>query len=79
MFHFIIGAVDDDLVIEYFVDGDPTARVVHADETTLEALAVLAGIFPSKGQARKNGLAGDVPAGITLQGTKKKKFWVWRN
>jgi len=43
----------------------------------LETLAAEAGVFPSKGRARKNGFCGPIPHGISFLGTKKKRFWVW--
>lgn len=78
MTHVTIG-VDEDLVLDHFwnpnTDGD---LLFNAKIETLEDLAVLAEIFPSKGQARKNGVTGEIPFGIHLLGTKKKKVWVWR-
>jgi len=47
------------------------------DVSDLETLAVLAGVFPSKRKARKSGLCGVIPFGISLIGTKRNRFWVW--
>lgn len=46
-------------------------------ETTVEALAVIAGVFKSKGEARRNNFAGPIPFGFHCLGTKKKWFFVW--
>lgn len=77
--HVSIG-VDEDLVQNHFwnpqEDGD---LILNPDITSLEELAVLVGIFPSKGQARKNGMMNSIPYGINLLGTKKNKVWVWRS
>lgn len=78
MTHVSIG-VDEDLVLDHF--WNPTEDGIlflHADISTMEDLAVLVEIFPSKGQARKNGMTGEIPFGIWLLGTKKKRVWVWR-
>ena len=78
MTHVSIG-VDEDLVLDHF--WNPTEDGIlffNAEIETLEELAVLVEIFTSKGQARKNGVTGEIPFGIHLLGTKKKKVWVWR-
>ena len=56
---------------------DGFEEVVHLEAQDMETLAVEAGVFPSKGQARKNGFKGSVPWGLNLFGTKKRAFWVW--
>lgn len=43
----------------------------------MEALAAMSGVFPSRGQARKNGFAGPIPHGLELWGTNQHTFWVW--
>ena len=45
--------------------------------TSMEAVAVEAGIFASRGQARKAGFTGSIPHGVGLYGTKHKRAWVW--
>lgn len=78
MIHVSIG-VDEDLVMDHFWDSTTDGDLfLNPEISTLEDLAVLAEIFPSKGQARKNGVLGEIPFGINLLGTKKKKVWVWR-
>lgn len=75
--HFVVGHLDEDLTVDYFLDGDrETVRRFPAG-TTLEVLAVEAGIFPSLTQARKNGMCGEIPYGVRLCGTRRKPFWVW--
>ena len=56
---------------------DPDDEIVPIETDDLAALAFEADVFPSRGQARKNGLGGAVPHGLFLFGTKKKRFWVW--
>jgi len=60
--------------VELVFDGEP---FLESEATQLEELAVLAGIFPSKGRARKNGFSGPIPHGLECLGTKKKWLWVW--
>lgn len=55
----------------------PPINLVFSQAQNLEALAVEAGLFPSKGQARKNGFSGPFPWGLRLLGTKHRRFWVW--
>jgi len=52
-------------------------EVVEIEATDLAVLAVEARVFPSRGQARKNGLGGPIPHGVHFLGTKKRRFWVW--
>lgn len=79
MTHVSIG-VDEDLVLDHFWNpNDDGILFFNAEISSMEELAVLAGIFPSRGQARKNGMTGEIPKGIWLLGTKKKKVWVWRS
>ena len=52
-------------------------RIVRVQSDDLSAMAVEAGLFPSKGQSRKNGLGGPAPHGLHLIGTRKRRFWVW--
>jgi len=74
MQHFVIGKIDEDLLIDFF---DPNFTMIEAK--SMEELFVIAGVFKSKGDARKNGFSGDIPDGIHLLGTKKTKFWIWKN
>ncbi len=85
MKHFVIGPVDEDLISTHFLcecvsldcEGCYSYEAERISAETLEELFVLAGIFKSKGQARKNNFSGEIPEGINMLGTKKKKFWVW--
>lgn len=45
-------------------------------DANMETLAQIAGVFPSKGQARKAGFSGPIPEGRNLWGTSTT-FWVW--
>ena len=56
---------------------DPADEIIFTVATDLAELAVLTGIFPSKSRARKNGLHGPIPHGLSWIGTKKKRFFVW--
>jgi len=56
---------------------DGTEEIVVHDHDDLAAMAAEAGVFKSKGEARKNGLGGPCPNGLWLLGTKKRRFWVW--
>jgi hypothetical protein len=79
MFFVIIGGdlnpTDKD--ISNFLCPEPVDQIFKIDNTSLEELACMSGIFNSKGLARKNGLFGDIPHGISFIGTKKRRFWVW--
>ena len=46
-------------------------------EANLESLAVLAGHFASKADARAAGIEGSIPHGVELIGNLSKTFWVW--
>jgi len=46
-------------------------------EATVEAMAVAAGVFPSRSQARRAGFSGAAPWGLELLGTNQRTFWVW--
>jgi hypothetical protein len=81
--HFIVcpdvldgGLTDRDIDL-IFGPLEPHDHVQTIEADDLAAVAVQAGVFPSRGQARKNGLGGPVPHGVHLLGTKKRKFWVW--
>lgn len=52
-------------------------RITEPRDASMEALAAMAGVFPSRGQARKNGFAGPVPHGLELWGTSQRTFWCW--
>ena len=52
-------------------------EILVVDHDDLATMAVAAGLFPSKGQSRRNGLAGPAPHGLHQIGTKKRRFWVW--
>ena len=56
---------------------DGTEEIVNLEHDDLAVMAVEAGVFGSKGQARKNGLGGPCPTGLWQFGTKKRRFWVW--
>jgi hypothetical protein len=56
---------------------DPLEEIIEVQSADLAAMAVEAGIFPSKGQSRKSGLGGPAPHGLHMIGTKKRRFWVW--
>lgn len=53
-------------------------KELPSEVSTMDELAVLIGIFPSKNQARKNNCIGEIPIGITEAGTKSKKIWIWK-
>ena len=55
----------------------PLDKVIKVQIDDLASMAVEAGLFPSKGQSRKNGLHGPAPHGLHQIGTKKRRFWVW--
>ena len=56
-------------------DSEPCASLF--EEARMEDLAVLSGLFKSKGDARKNGFSGPIPWGLNLLGTKRRRVWVW--
>ena len=51
---------------------------VLPENTSLEELMVIGGVFKSRGESRKNGFSGPIPDGCNLLGTKKNKFWCWK-
>ena len=69
------GVTDRDIVVVLHPESFDEVECIEAED--LAMLAVAAGIFASRSQARKNGLAGPIPHGLHLFGTKKKRFWVW--
>ena len=81
LFHFVVereeNVVSDrdiELVFGPVATGEAIVRVETDD---LAFMAVEAGVFPSRGQARKSGLEGPAPHGLHQIGTQKKRFWVW--
>jgi len=56
---------------------DGTEHIVNLEHDDLAVMAVEAGVFESRGQARKSGLGGPCPTGLWQFGTKKRRFWVW--
>ena len=56
---------------------DGTEEFVTVETDDLAAMATQAGVFNSRGEARRNGLVGPCPTGVWLFGTKKRRFWVW--
>ena len=81
IFHFVVENPDfpvSDRDIEcIFGPMGSAEQIVKVQTDDLAAMAVEAGLFPSKGQSRKNGLHGSAPHGIHQIGTKKRRFWVW--
>lgn len=81
--NFIVnhGQVTDDDVAAMFGDFDGVIDeiddIIFSDATDLADLAVEVGLFPSKTRARKNGLHGPIPHGLSWIGTKKRRFFVW--
>ena len=83
----IIGEIDDDLILNHLVEETendiPTLESLgilkRLNVSLIEELAVELKMQPSLTQARKNGMSGEIPVGISQQGTKKKKVWVWRS
>ena len=81
MLHFVVdddqnpvSSEDIELVVGILNNDEEIVRVQSDD---LSAMAADAGVFPSRGQARKNGLGGPAPQGVNRIGTKKRRFWVW--
>ncbi len=72
--NFVVGWVDEDLVRDSFDEN----AICLPQTTTMEELFVINGIFPSKGQSRKNGISGPIPFGVNLMGSKRRRFYVWR-
>jgi hypothetical protein len=52
-------------------------RVTNPRDACMEALGARSRVFPSKGQARKNGFAGPVPHGLEVFGAGGSSFFVW--
>jgi len=82
MFHFVIVGTgnfirNEDLVHVFGTSSHQTEHLEFIETDDLAIMAVKAGIFPSKNQAKKNGLRGPAPSGLHWIGTKKKRFWVW--
>ena len=81
MLHFVVitpdcpvSERDIELIFGPLIEGEQIVKVQSDD---LASMAVEAGVFPSKGQSRKNGLDGPAPHGLHQIGTKKRRFWVW--
>ena len=80
MIHFVVEnghlVREDDIKLVFgpLEDVDEVRRILDED---LAAMAVEAGVFSSKSQARKNGFHGPAPHGLHRMGTKKRRFWVW--
>ena len=74
MLNFIVGSCCDPCVVEYIFGNE---HVLHFESNDLAEMAVVAGVFKSKGQARKAGMMGPAEHGLNLYGTKKNKFWVY--
>lgn len=60
----------------FWTEGEINKRL---DCHTLEELGVELGLFKNKSDARKNGMSGPIPVGISETGTKKRKVLVWRH
>ncbi len=74
--HFLVNnllVINEDLCDIVF-DGESFNDMSEAD---LEGLALIAGVFKSKGEARRNNFCGPIPFGFHCLGTKKKWFFVW--
>ncbi len=74
----VVIGVDKDLIDNYFYEPVDGELFVLDNSTKLEDLAVLANIFPSKNQARKNGWSGELSVGIHCKSTKKNWVWWWK-
>jgi len=63
----------------FFGPMEAEEAIVFTPAQDMESLAVLAGLFSSKGQARRNGFRGPVPHGLGWYGFRKphRRFWVW--
>lgn len=69
--------VSDDEIFDNMIVNPEIDQVFKIECSNLETLAAEAGVFQSKGKARKSGFSGPIPHGISFLGTKKKRFWVW--
>lgn len=63
--------------VEAIFPGEEDVRVFPHD-TPLEVMAREAGVFRSSSDSRRAGLRGPAPLGVTAWGTKKKRFFVFR-
>ena len=81
MLHFVVindqNPVSDEDIELVFGPFDGEEEIVRVQSDDLSAMAADAGLFPSRSQARKNGLEGPAPQGVNRIGTKKRRFWVW--
>ena len=81
IFHFVVdnpeNPVLDRDIESIFGPMGSAEQIVKVQTDDLATMAVEAGLFPSKGQSRKNGLHGSAPHGLHQIGTKKRRFWVW--
>ena len=81
IFHFVVQnpnfPVSERDIELVFGPAKASDEIIEVQSDDLAAMAVEAGIFPSKGQSRKNGLSGPAPHGLHQIGTKKRRFWVW--
>ena len=81
MLHFVVtndqNPVSDEDIELVFGPFDGDEEIVRVQSDDLSAMAADAGVFPSRGQARRNGLGGPAPQGVNRIGTKKRRFWVW--
>lgn len=57
------------------LDGDTIIPFTKDDK--LEDLAVTAGLFPSKSEAKKNGWSGELKGGLNNKALKKRKIELW--
>jgi len=69
------GVTDED--IEDILSPESSDVVKRVTAGSMEELAVIAGLFPSRGAARRNGFRGPLPHGLFLLGTKRNRFWMW--
>ncbi len=81
MLHFVVdndeNPVPDRDIELVFGPLDGSEQIVRVQTDDLATMAVDAGLFSSRSQARKNGLEGPAPHGCNRIGTKKRRFWVW--
>lgn len=66
--------------IQIMFQPEPEEPINYISPTaTWEDIAVALGVFPSKGQARKNGWAGELPTGFNTRTTKKHgTIWLYK-
>ena len=64
-----------DKIPDLFLDSDKVILFTHKER--MEDLAVLAGLFQSRTQARKNGWSGSIPAGWSEHGSKKNRIYIY--